>query len=156
MALPTCLKKVMLKYYEVGEKDECWLWLGGISGNGYGAVCENRRVLLAHRVQYTISIGPIPGGMLVLHSCDNRACVNPNHLRLGTHKENMRDRRVRSRTAIGSRTGNNKLIEEEVKEILTSSESNVVLAAKYGVHHKSIARLRRGVGWQHVREGGTV
>ena len=77
--------------------DECWNWSGHLRGKGYGHISHRLKNLYAHRVSWELHNGDIPDGMLVLHKCDNRACVNPNHLYLGTQGDNMCDRSERNR-----------------------------------------------------------
>ncbi len=76
--------------------DECWGW-SGTTNKGYGRINVGGNMVLAHRVAWELTSGLIPPGMCVLHSCDNPPCVNPNHLFLGTHADNMRDMRAKGR-----------------------------------------------------------
>ncbi|WP_176218048.1 HNH endonuclease signature motif containing protein [Novosphingobium sp. B1] len=75
----------------------CWEWRGKVSHNGYGQFEHKGRSWRAHRYAYTLAKGDIPPGMMVLHSCDNRRCCNPDHLRIGTAKDNWRDAFERNR-----------------------------------------------------------
>lgn len=79
----------------------CWLWLGRPTPRGYGQHRWEGKMMRAHRVAWLVSVGPIPAGLFVLHHCDNPPCVNPAHLWLGTHDDNMRDRQEKGRTHVG-------------------------------------------------------
>lgn len=83
-------KPLEIKFWKKVDRrgpDECWKWTGAINQAGYGAFGNNH----AHRTSYEITYGPIPDGLFILHKCDNPPCVNPNHLFVGTHQDNMRD-----------------------------------------------------------------
>lgn len=137
----------------------CWLWMEGCSGDGYGAVTIRKMVHKAHRVSYMIFKGPIPEGMNLLHRCDTRLCINPDHLFLGTLAENNWDRDKKGRTAKGERSGKSKLTDAQVLEIraeeITSPklECYKALGIKYGVTHGHISKILRG---ELRREGGRL
>ena len=137
---------------------ECWEWTGHIDRKGYGQFCRwNGRKFGAHRVSYATCVADIPSGMLVLHSCDNRKCVNPAHLSVGTPLDNMRDKVVRGRLpdCKGERNGRAKLVVAEVVEIrrlLGSGQSIKSLAATYGVHVSTVRSIQRGERWAGVSQ----
>ena len=76
---------------DAADDTACWLWTGNKYLNGYGMVSVEDYPHLAHRVAYELTYGPIADGCLVLHKCDNKPCVNPSHLFLGTQKDNVQD-----------------------------------------------------------------
>lgn len=76
----------------------CWLWLLSLDRDGYGRCSLGPKFVNAHRLSWTAFRGPIPFGMHVLHTCDIPSCINPDHLWLGTHLDNMRDRSAKGRS----------------------------------------------------------
>lgn len=83
-----------------GREDECWPWLGGLTGPGYGLATVNRKLVLAHRHAYETVVGPIPEGLTIDHLCQNKPCINTAHMEVVTRGENARrgekNRKVRS------------------------------------------------------------
>lgn len=130
----------------------CWIWTAGFYNVGYGQFKEGPKAHGAHRFSYILYCGEIPDGLFVCHKCDNRACVNPDHLFLGTHAENMADMRKKGRGANlkGSQVGNAKLTESIVLEILKSDLPQYVLRKKYGISSAQISRIKNGKRWAHM------
>lgn len=123
----------------------CWEWNATKSYKGYGQFWDPSEGLMsAHRFSYKRFIGPIPDGLFVMHKCDNRACVNPDHLSLGTPAENMHDMARKWRTR-------SRLTPEQVAEIRASrDEKSRDLAARYGLKsHKSILNIWNGATFKH-------
>jgi len=142
--------------------DDCWLWVGATRTTGYGSINlggRSKGSALAHRVVWEQLHGPIPKnrdhhGKVVMHTCDQRLCCNPRHLRLGSQAENVKDmdkkgRRV-SAPPKGSSHWNAKLSAKQIVEIRSMSGSNAEIAKKFGVTRQNISIVRKGKGWRQI------
>jgi hypothetical protein len=142
----------------VEKTGNCWVWTGKIGNKGYGYYTTGQRHLLTHRYAYTITYGQIPSGKFVLHHCDNRACVRPDHLFLGTHRDNMDDMKRKGRQAHGARTHTAILTEEQaialLHEYAAGNHNQRALAEKYGVNFRSVWNLLHGETWKHLDRTG--
>lgn len=129
----------------------CWLWVGNLNKNGYGRLSVNNKLQLAHRVSYSYFSGKeIPEGLVVCHRCDTPACVNPNHLFLGTHNDNSQDKVSKNRQKRGE--NGSTLSESQVKAIRFDSRTQRDIAEEYGVSQSQISLIQRGVEWKHLGE----
>lgn len=131
----------------------CWIWLSTLQNTGYhyGRFFDRNtnRSLLAHRCAWQAYFGEIPRGMDVLHSCDEPMCVNPSHLFLGNHRDNMLDAMRKGRNVKGGRVNTCKLTQANVLFIRASHESNEALALMLGVTESTVrfARTKRTWKW---------
>ena len=136
---------------KVQKTDTCWLWTAGKDKCGYGQFMNAEKVCnQAHRFSWAIYNGDIPTGMCILHSCDRPECVNPDHLKLGTYQENMKERDRKKRNAWGEKMGNSRLTEEKVLEIRASSNSYWSLSKVYGVSQTTIRAAKLGLTWSRL------
>lgn len=126
----------------------CWLWLASTDKDGYGQIGSGGAqgtMLKAHRVAYEVFVGPIPSGKCVLHRCDNRWCVSPDHLFLGTQKENLLDMKAKGRHLSGERNARASFSATQVGEIrvrLENGDRGDVLAQEFGVSEATISRIK--------------
>jgi predicted XRE-type DNA-binding protein len=136
------------------SKDNCWI-TDLSSPNGYPRITDNnRKTRKVSRIMFELHYGNIPKGMLVCHKCDNKACINPEHLFLGSHKDNMADMVKKNRQAKGSNQGSSKLSEEQVLEIkcllaegkLTQKQ----IAKLFGVCQAHVSAINLGKKWSHI------
>jgi len=133
-------------------QSECVIWEKSKDYAGYGVSWLYGRYSRAHRKAWIEKNGPIPDNISVCHTCDNRACINLDHLFLGTPKENSEDMVKKNRQAKGEDCGNSKLTEEQVKEIRNSPESSRKIAAKFGTSKTNVLDIKRKKTWRHLAD----
>ena len=143
---PTLIERFW-KYVE--KSHGCWHWKGGKDWDRYGIFSSS---IKAHRFSYKLHNGEIPKGLSVLHSCDNPSCVNPEHLFLGTHRDNMKDRYNKNRQAKGESNGNSKLTEKDVLEIkrLKGVMTLKEIGKIYSVDLSVIGNIFNNKIWKHI------
>jgi hypothetical protein len=134
----------------------CWLWTGPVDAHGYGtlssggAVASGAKHLKAHRIAYSTLKGAIGADLYVCHHCDNRLCVNPDHLFLGTNQDNLADMRRKGRHIKGRQCHQAKLSEAAVVHIRQATGTHTAVAEQFGVSVATASRVRRGLWWKHV------
>lgn len=133
----------------------CWEW-DGAGRNGYGRIqrgAKGSRLEMAHRVSWELHHGPIPEGLFVCHRCDNRSCVNPDHLFLGSGADNMADCKAKDRHSAGERHGRAKITEDQVLEILDLLLDGLPqrkIAKMYGISQRQVLSIKQGEAWGWV------
>jgi HNH endonuclease len=138
-----------MKYIKNGDCWECSSH--AVNKHGYPVLSRNGKIGYAHRFSYQDTKGPIPDGNVLLHSCDNRKCINPSHLTAGTQLENIADRVAKGRSAKGIANGRAKLSETQVQEILADiTTPKKALARKYQVDPKMIRNIKNRTNWSHI------
>lgn len=130
----------------------CWLWAGTVHGKGYGHIWYKGSCKKAHRASYEEFVGKIPEDMYVMHKCDNPACVNPDHLMLGTNQDNMDDRNNKMRQAHGESHSKAKLTDKLVLYIRSLPEgfNQSELAKTLNIKSSTISNLLSGRTWRHL------
>ena len=160
------MKTIDQKFFPYVQKtEECWIWSGSRFESGYGRLFVGGKSVRAHRVSWVLNRGPIPKGILVLHKCDNRPCVNPDHLFLGTPQDNMDDMMAKGRGISGMKihperacrgemAHRAKLTASKVVEIRALREQGVIyekIAKKYGVTKRAIICVVKRLSWKHIK-----
>ena len=129
----------------------CWEWQGSLGSHGYGDLRVDGQHWLVHRFVYSTVIGDIPEGLVIWHTCDNRKCCNPSHLRLGTQFQNLMDMTMKGRGNAGSRNGMAKLNREAVeliRDLYIKGKSQSELARDFNVNRSCIWKVVHGTRWR--------
>lgn len=144
---------------DIRSADECWEWQGGLTASGYGNFSvggknnPEYRQWPAHRYSWFITNGELPDSVVVCHRCDNRRCVNPNHLFLGKQAANMRDKVSKGRQAKGSSHGASKVSEADIQvmvETYNGGKSQYNIAEMFGISQATVSHILRRELWRHV------
>jgi hypothetical protein len=157
--------KERIKYKSIVNKETgCWEWQGTLDKGGYGTISINNHPQRVHRASFEAFVHKIvPKSLQVLHECDNRKCVNPEHLFLGNHQDNMDDMTSKKRHCFGEKRIGAKLTDKKVREIKKAFKKFVpfdiigfsqqcgVLAEKYNVSGKLIRNIYHGKAWKHIK-----
>lgn len=144
-----------------GLEGQCWEWAGSHMPNGYTSFQLDRttigrgKTVLGHRYMYEYVYGPMPEGMCVCHRCDNRGCVNPTHMFMGTRKDNAHDAVRKGRNSRGSVNGMSILTESDIprlRTLITTGPRGTQrrLAREHGISESSMSQMIHGKTWRHV------
>lgn len=150
--------------YVIDGATECWQWIGSFTGKkncSYGSFIiqkfakgdgtYGRHRMPAHRLSWELYRGPIPPGMFVCHKCDNHACVNPDHLFLGTPKQNSEDMVYKERQARGAKQGGSRLTEERAQQILDAAGRINDIAIRFNISYDTVYDIKRRNTWKHLK-----
>lgn len=132
----------------------CWIFGGAKNEKGYGVLVlwgRKGKIATTHRLMYMIERGTVSSGLMVCHTCDTPACVNPAHLYVGTALDNNRDREARGRRNVkGERHHNAKLSDDAVKAIIRGGKNDAEFGREFGVDRALVRRVRLGKAWMHI------
>lgn len=141
---------------EIIGMDECWEWQANKNKDGYGLFYANYKSIFAHRFAYTITVEKIPLGLCVCHRCDNSACVNPDHLWLGSHVDNMDDMVLKGRSAskCGVNNPRHRLNNEDIKQIRalykTGSCTQQQIGNLFNISQREISYIVNHKAWKNI------
>lgn len=163
------MSEFLFSKIEIPAESECWLWTGGMDKDGYGQTHYCGKNVRTHRVAWLLRNGVIPDAMVVMHTCDTPACINPDHLKLGTNQENTEDKMQKKRHRVasgddhylrknpsqraGDKCPSSKLNESAVRAILQKLANGMKqreIASELGVSRTAISAIATGRNWKHL------
>lgn len=154
--VPRPIKERLLSTKVVDIQTGCWNWIGSSRGIGYGRLKHQSKTWAAHRLSYTVFVGPITEGLWVCHRCDNPSCINPDHLFLGTPLDNNQDMvcKNRNKSCPGVLNGTATLNEEQVLEIARLAKTGEYkykdIGDLYGVSATCVGQINRKESWKYL------
>lgn len=146
------------RVYSLTERNgECLLFTGSKDDCGYGRINQNGKLVRLHRAVWERDHWPLGDGWVVMHTCDNPACIEPTHLRVGTQRDNIADMdaKKRRRSLVGSQHGRAKLTESDIPRIrllLARGDTCASIGAIFGVTEMMIRHIKKGRAWTHVSD----
>ena len=144
------LKKRFFDKVDKRGKDECWNWTASTRNSGYGRIGYNGKVVSAHRLSWIIHNGPIPEGKWILHKCDNKLCVNPNHLYAGTPGDNNYDTAKRTSPKSGRISRFSLEDIQEIKRLYSNRITQKIISEKFGCSRVHITHIVNEKGFLGV------
>jgi len=140
---------------KMGKLNECWEWQGAVASNGYGNLKKSfsNNSINSHRISWELHKGKIPKELHVLHKCDNKLCVNPNHLYLGTNKDNMRDKAERNFNIKGEKNHSAKYTNKDILKIrglYKNGVKQIDIAKIFNTKQGAISDIVNRKVWKHI------
>lgn len=149
------LEKRFWSKVQITDLFSCWTWVACRNKDGYGIMQINNKSTLAHRTAWELCNGPIPARTCVLHKCDNRSCINPSHLFLGSQQDNITDMMNKGRhvASKGEHSGVSKLTEKDVLAIRSLKQQRITnesIAAKFGISQSTVYKIASRATWKCI------
>lgn len=141
------LRETFKSKYSIDPVTGCWIWIACKDKDGYGLVQDGRKVRRAHRVSYEMFVSEDLEGKILLHSCDNPSCVNPSHLKAGSHSDNQRDASLKCRHASQRLTPTQVI---DIRAKFLNGERNKDLAKEYGITTGYVTNIIQRKKWAHI------
>lgn len=145
-----CSAKCILINCSRRTESGCLEWTRTRHASGYGGITVEGKVQTTHRLSYSLFVGEIPTGMFVCHTCDNRGCIEPSHLFLGSNLDNVRDMVAKKRHVFGKKAQNAKLTDDDVRMIRSDKRPAAAIARELGVSPQIVQDARNRVHWKHI------